>query len=184
EEKYLSSEKGQVYIASAMYRALKEYKIALEGKTSDQYKAASKLLVKKIDSIQQSEQKTTFVPTANSNKKTESLKKNKSSSLDVPDNNETYPANSEPQNTTSKIIYRVQLASLSSKVDLNNKTWSTIDGVECLKVGDSYKCLVGKYYSLDLAAKSQKYWRNNGFEGAFVVVFNNGKKINVSEVND
>ncbi len=164
-----------------MYRALKEYKIAIEEKTSDQYKAASKLLIKNIDSIQNSEVKITSVSGAKANKYTESLKENEPPALDVPDINKMYPANSDHHNITPKIVYRVQLASLSSEVDLNNKKWSVVEGVECLKVGNSYKCLVGKYNSLEQAVQSQKHWRKNGFKGAFVVVFKNGRKVNVSE---
>ncbi|MCH2023803.1 MAG: N-acetylmuramoyl-L-alanine amidase [Saprospiraceae bacterium] len=185
EENYLNSEKGQVYIASAMYRALKEYTNILAEKTSDQYKAASKLRVKNLDSLQNSEEKTKNVTGAKSPINTELPKTNKPIlSFDEADSPKSYPANSDTQNTAPKIVYRVQLASLSSKADLSNKKWSGVDGLESVKVGNLYKCLVGKYNSIDRAIQSQKYWRRNGFQGAFIVVFKNGKKVAFSEVND
>lgn len=135
EEAYLSTDKGQVYIASAIYRAFKDYKNAMDkgGVTAKQ----------------------SFSKTPSSTKSTTT--------------------------TSSKVIFRVQLASSPKLIDTNTDRWKKIAGLERFKISGVYKYFSGSYGSLSQAVNQQKIVRSQGFSDAFVVPFKNGVRISLSE---
>lgn len=193
EEAYLNSEKGQTYIASAMYRALKEYKTAVESNITPIYRKKSE--------YSYVPPKTSYKPKPQSNSKapyrkptapyTQPPKQLEPPIMHVPSIESMYPTTFTLTtkkvtitSSSSKALFRVQLASSPIKTNINIGLWKSIKGVECVKVGTTYKCLVGNYSNLFLAVKSQAYWRSNGFNDAFVVAFRNGKKISVEEARE
>ena len=198
EEQYLNSEKGQVYMASAMYRAIKNYKEAIQGQANFSYRPAPQ----KTARTTYVAPKTQNLPTNNGryqyigtekrvevNRKTTQSKHSTSSKrsntiVDMPSIESMYPSStqSETTNYSNKVVFRVQLASGSAQTDLTKGVWASIKGVELVKVGSAYKCLIGQHTSLKTAVEQQAYWRKNGFKDAFVVAFRNGKKVAMSEV--
>ncbi len=196
EESYLNSEKGQVYMASAMYRALKDYKNTIEGTPNSTYQAA------RTPASSQTRATYNYTPTTKkvipSNSKNQERKPTvaykptpkevEPEVMDVPSIESMYPTTLtknrtavSTQNSNSQVIFRVQLAASPSKINLKTGIWSSIKGLNCVKIGNSYKCLVGQHSALSAAVQSQTYWRNNGFKDAFVVAFRNGQKISVAE---
>jgi len=188
EEAYLNSEKGQTYIASAMYRAVKEYKTAVESNTIPNYR--------KTSTYSYVPPKTSYKPKPKSNSKaqyrkptapyTQPQKEIEPPTMEVPSIESMYPTTLTQKkvvtkSSSTKVLFRVQLASSPTKTNLNVGVWPSVKGVECLRVGTTYKCLVGNHNNLSSAVKSQTHWRANGFKDAFVVAFRNGKKISVAE---
>jgi N-acetylmuramoyl-L-alanine amidase len=173
EEKYLSSEKGQVYIASAMFRAVKDYILNVDSKTFPPVKEfTARGSNNSMDNSNLPVNKTNN-PFNKSDKEPDVLI--------VPELNEVYPASS-PE-VSDNITFRVQIASSNSPVNLKTSQWSRYENLECLKIGNAYKCLSEKYSNLNDAVYQQSYFRKNGFSDAFIVAFKNGKKIPLSEVN-
>ena len=80
-----------------------------------------------------------------------------------------------------KLFFRVQLAASIQKSNLKEGIWASVKGVECLKIGTSYKFLVGTYPTLNAAVEQQQHWRKNGFKDAFIVAFKNGQRISMTE---
>ena len=189
EEAYLNSERGQVYMASAMYRAFKEYKEDVQKRTNFNYQAVAGTGATTHTTT--SSKSYHMAPTTSSKqapavyrKPTPALPKVKQQQPQViegPSIEDMYPTNSTAKKSNQGVIFRVQLAASPSPTNLTTRPWNTMAGVECLKVGGSYKCLVGKHQRLSDAVQQQSYWRKNGFKDAFVVAFKNGQKISMAE---
>lgn len=210
EESYLNSEKGQVYTASAMYRAVKAYKAIVEQHTNYNYQmvkgtgnanlqSAALSVVPAQRTLSQTREKHQFVrkTVVPENKAlTKSTVENKGfiernrepSVKEMPSIEEIYPTSLQAISSLTpednhKIIFRVQLAASTQKSSLKEGFWASIKGVECLKIGTSYKFLIGTYTALNEAVKEQQYWRENGFKDAFIVAFKNGQKISMTEAS-
>jgi N-acetylmuramoyl-L-alanine amidase len=133
EEAYLNSEKGQVYIASAIYRAFKEYRSV-------------------IDKIP----------------------------YDDPSQNVPNITNSTPS-ANEKVIYKVQIASSPTKLNIKSSPWNKVTQLEEVYVAGAYKYVVGSHRSLSAAAKMQSYWRGKGFKDAFLVAFQGNQRISIAK---
>lgn len=211
EENYLNSEKGQVYTASAMYRAVKEYKSTVESNTNYNYrmvKGASRpnprptvtspvSTKKRLNTTIEEHQFTRKKVVSKHGELTEGnteTKIYKASNIEPPVKNmpsiaEMYPTSLQPISpltvngisNKSKVVFRVQLAASTQKSNSSEGIWASVEGVECLKIGTSYKFLVGKYSTLNIAVQQQEHWRKNGFKDAFIVAFRNGQKISMTE---
>lgn len=211
EEDYLNSEKGQVYTASAMYRAVKEYKSVVESNTNYNYrmvKGAAKSSPKLVTSPSVPLKKTfnstvekhrfvrkTVVPqngvlAKDSPTDFSQRQQNKEPVVkEMPSIEEMYPSSLQPipslavkeVDSNNKIIFRVQLAASINKGNVKEGLWASIEGVECLKVGASYKFLLGTHSTLNEAVQQQQHWRQNGFKDAFIVAFKNGQRISMTE---
>lgn len=140
DETFLKSVNGQIYMASAMFRAIKAYRKTLQTTKSGAWKAN----LATVKSKTKSEPK--LAP--------------------VPDN---------------KVVYRVQLASSLIRISTKDGIWKQVDAIECEKEEAAYKYLVGRHNTITMAAKRQVYWRAKGFKNAFVVAYQNGKKISLTE---
>ena len=79
------------------------------------------------------------------------------------------------------VNYKVQILSSSKKV---NKEYSDFNGllhVEEFIENNSYKYLVGKTSSLDLAKKNQDILEQAGFKGAFIVAFEGSERTTIKD---
>jgi N-acetylmuramoyl-L-alanine amidase len=104
EERYLSSTEGQEYIASAIYRAFKNYKTTIEEKSHF------------ITNIE-----TTII-----------------------------------QEDTSKILFKVQIASSKNSVQTNPDSFKGLKNVEEIKINDTYKYTVGSFTNYTDIVKYKK----------------------------
>ncbi|MBO7145856.1 MAG: N-acetylmuramoyl-L-alanine amidase [Salinivirgaceae bacterium] len=129
EEKYLMSESGQDYLASAIFRAIRDYLAALDAEEQE---------VKKIT---------------------------------VPD--------AEPVNDNS-LCYRLQVATTSAPVADPTEKFKGKPDIFEYKDGNKYKYMIGRFATLDEATKFKKSIGSE-FPDAFIVPFNNGKKISMNE---
>ena len=129
EEKYLITKEGQEYIASAIYRAFKNYKSTIEAKSH---------FVTKVDSIL--------------------IKKD-----------------------TSKILFRVQIASSRNSVSINPNSFKGLKNVEELKFDDIYKYTIGSFSEYSEIVNYKKTIKEV-YPGAFIIAIEkNGNLISVNE---
>lgn len=174
EAKYLNSDKGQVYLASAMYRAIKTYKKMLETGGlgfKNQFSARGQTQPSTTDYPKQPSK----IPSSSPKpipSDTNNSKLLTPSELTLPTVEQIYPSSSK-----SIVTYSVQLASSPSSFDLNKKPWALIRGLRCLKIGVSYKCLFGAFTQFSEAVEQQNRLRKEGFKDAFLIAFQEGKKI-------
>lgn len=200
EEYYLKSETGQVYMASAMYRAIKAYKEAIEGQTNFNYRpttaarAPSAYTVPKTNTLKTTDngqyqyignEKRVEVSSSKSIQSSTSTTKPSQAIVDMPSIESMYPSSTASNKVihkqSNRVVFRVQLASGSAQTDLTKGMWASVKGVELVKIGTVYKCLIGQHTTLRAAIQQQTYWRKNGFKDAFVVAFKNGKKVSMAE---
>lgn len=138
EEKFLNSEIGQDYIASAVYRAFKAYKNEIEDKLS-------------------------------SNENIEVINKD-----NTKDNTDKKPSK-------NNLIFKVQIATSSDKKSLSSDNFNGLKNVEVYEAGGLYRYTYGNEKTIEKANKLQLQVRANGFKDAFIVAFNNGKRISIGE---
>ncbi len=141
EEDYLQTAQGQEYMASAIYRAFKEYKTIVEGVDGN---AAPPIAVEPV-------------------KPTEPAEK------------------SPPVVTTSGVRFKVQVVTSSKRLDLRAKDFKGLEGVEEHKGAGLFKYTVGDEASLEGARVVQKRCKDKGFDGAFIVAFKDGERIDLQE---
>ena len=175
ESKYLNSEKGQVYTASAMYRAIKAYKKTLEAGGlgfKNQFSArgqANNPTTPTPSKERVSTPKLTTVDTVSNKITVSPAIPTETSSPAIED---MYPSSS-----SKAVSYSVQLASSPTAFDLKKLPWRALKGLRCIQIGTSYKCLYGAYTDFSAAIQQQNRLRKEGFKDAFLVAFQQGKKI-------
>ncbi len=153
EEKFLNSPINQDYMASAIYRAFKAYKHELEEKNHIHEKEI------KIEEKKE---------TSKVNEEDKNTKKNKSKKNEVVSSEEG-------------LIYKIQIATSSVKKELVASNFNGVENVEFYEAGGVFRYTVGSEKSISAANILQLKLREKGFEDAFIVAFNNGKRIALSE---
>jgi len=152
EEEFLASTQGQDYLSSAIYRAFKEYKNEIEGKDNNvKEKAVVKNAATKV---------------LVSKKKAE-LKKEKKKK--------------KSKTTVNVVVFKVQLATSSKKLELLSHNFKGIKNVEIYKAGGLYRYVVGQENNIADANSLQLHVRNKGYKDAFIIAFSDGKRISISQ---
>ncbi len=170
EEKFLMSEEGQDYIASAIFRAFREYKQFIESRSilnisdksdsSDldqlsfqQDNTADSDLLVNSDSVQE-----TFDSSSSSGKK----------------------ENSSKQNFSDDIEFKVQIAVSGKPIPLNSEFFKDINDVSEFKEHNYYKYAVGSKKTYNEIVEYSK-WVKNKFPDAFVIALKKGKIISMEQ---
>lgn len=157
EESFLRSEEGQTYMASAIYRAIKEYKRAYE-KENGVYDYRKEALEN-----YNNEAKTDVTPE------------------EKPAEKKPEEKNTKETSTTSNVIYRVQFYTSPSKLKLNDSRFKSLKDIIVYEHNGMYKYTSGAYNTFEQAEAHKKTVRGKGFGDAFTVVFNKGMRISTAE---
>ncbi len=156
EEKYLVSEMGQAHIASAIFRAFRDYKTYQDNLARQQLAAA------------------------NGNAQNPANRESLASSSTHP------APSSPIKNTSSSdegpvISFRVQFATTSIERPVDAPEFKGLEGISFYFHDGLYKYTVGNEKSLEEAAQIQQNLHQNGFTDAFVVAFKNNERIAPAE---
>lgn len=81
----------------------------------------------------------------------------------------------------SSIVFKVQLATSTTKLETAPYNFKGLKGVERFEIGKKYKYTVGKFASVDEAKIKQKEVRALGYETAFVIAYENGKRLDLQK---
>ncbi|MBN2746000.1 MAG: N-acetylmuramoyl-L-alanine amidase [Bacteroidales bacterium] len=156
EEKFLKSTQGQDYLASAIYRAFKQYKTEMEGSDGK---------------AEQSDLKSVDVENKKEDAKQESV--------------QAKQADADTIKTAAlvedEIVFGVQFTSSSEKKPASASSFQSLQDVWSYYQSGLYKYVSGKYDTIDDAVSHLKIVRSKGFSDAFVVAFVNGKRITPQE---
>ncbi len=152
EEDFLNSEKGQAYMASAIYRAFKEYK-----EEREQFRITP---AKEKPTLTEATPKSTLeeAPAKGSGKQ-----------------------NPSEQATTSEVYYTIQIVTSGMKKDLKPENFMGVEGVTYYEERGLYKYTVGRVTSIDAAEALRQKMKDSGFKDAFVVALADGKRIPLAE---
>lgn len=141
EEDFLQSEQGQDYMASAIYRAFKEYKAGIEG-------TDIAIDTVKVDSAKQ----------------------------DGP-----IPAPVPIKDEGSGVRFKVQLAVSRKPIKCEPKNFNGLEDVVEYEGGGLYKYVVGNERTPEGAARLKELCRQKGYDGAFIVAFKDGARIDLEK---
>jgi N-acetylmuramoyl-L-alanine amidase len=161
EEKFLTSTQGQDYLASAIYRAFKEYKKEVE--------SVSQSIVD--DSVNEDAK----VEEGKGNETQEELKKEKVEKKEV-------KIEKKGERTVLEgLVFKVQIATSTNKMELVPENFNGLEGIDYYEAGGLYRYTYGEEGNWAAANELQKKLKENGYEDSFVVAFHNGKRIAVGE---
>jgi N-acetylmuramoyl-L-alanine amidase len=145
EEDFLQGSRGQDLMASALFRAFKEYKALMEGVSSTPV-------------VQQEPERPVAAPAA------------------------TPAATPEvPVVIASGVRFKVQLATSSKRIQPTPANFNGLEGVEEHQGSGTFKYTLGNEATLEEARKVQKLCRDKGYDGAFIVAFKGGERIDLAE---
>jgi N-acetylmuramoyl-L-alanine amidase len=166
EEAFMASESGQAIIASAIFRAIREYKNEVEGIKSG-----------KEDSIIQPrvEEKKPQVTDASSVKIHAVTDTGQATN---PGNNATL------EKSSSGVCFRVQFASSATRKPLNSSDFKGMNEVREYFHDGLYKYTSGNETNRQDASRLLQSVRNSGFKDAFIVAFLNEQRISLTEADE
>lgn len=141
EEDFLQGDQGQDYMASAIYRAIKEYKATVEGVP--------------VDAVEPARPDCTLVANAGG-------------------------AVGDPKPLPA-VSFRVQIATSSKRIEAKPKNFKGLEGVVEHQGQGLFRYVVGDEPTLDDARKLQRTCKEKGFDGAFIVAFKDGARIDLQE---
>ena len=158
EERFLNSVKGQEYIASAIYRAFKDYKADVEGHAVDAQQGDNEVV-----SI------STSLEESIENEVIEEAK-----TVELP-NYETM------KSTAEGVEFKIQL--IVSRRDLNIPIYKQGDDISMEYVKeDLIRYLVGSYTAIEEAESMKELYRHKGFDDAFIVAYRGGERVDLITV--
>jgi N-acetylmuramoyl-L-alanine amidase len=164
EEDFLNSDNGKVYMASAIYRAFKQYKAEIEGveiSTPD----FEKNIPEVTDEAPIVEVKKDEKPTTKPDVKQENLVvKEKAKSENI-----------EP------VFYKIQIMASSNPIDLKPENFNGLEEVKSYEVEGLYKYTIGEVTDYKKAVSLQRTVRENAYPKAFITAFYNGERIGLSK---
>jgi len=150
EENFLHSDKGQDYMASALYRAFRDYKSEIEGVTF------SKEIIK-TEPIKE--------PTVETVLETSKEKKRKSKNTGLKGD--------------AGLNYRIQLSTNSQPVEIKPENFKGLKEVDEYISNGLYKYTTGRCTNYEMAKVLQAEIRSLGYEGAFIIAFNGNERLDL-----
>ncbi|MEQ9188411.1 MAG: N-acetylmuramoyl-L-alanine amidase [Cryomorphaceae bacterium] len=173
EEDFLNSENGKVYMASAIYRAFKQYKADVEG-----VEIGTPDFEKDLPSAEEIKAESEAVPTP------------KSTTNEVAQDPKEAKAQQKPAEevksagipaTAELVTYKIQLMASSQPLDLKPENFNGLENVERYQVDGLYKYTVGEVSDYKKAVSLQRTVRENAYPKAFITAFYKGERIGISK---
>lgn len=159
EERYLMSEEGQTYIASAIFRAFRDYKVTLERKSDALYASTEEMY------SNQTNPSNPESPTSTHNSDNTGHQEN---------------SQSGPAGETEKITFKVQVGSSRNEIPLDSGFFNGLEDIEVYESDGLYKYVVGGAATLDDIVAFRKII-SEVFPDAFIVAVRSGDLISLQE---
>ena len=169
EETFMVTDKGQEYIASAIFRAFKNFKQNVESPEQSVSQQYPKSYIPKPESTQARR----TVPDATQHKQVPppTKKVTASTTSDLP----------ALKPSANGISIRVQVASISKEVETSSPMFAGLTGVRMYKHNGMYKYTVGDETSMTAAERLLSEIKAKGFRDAFIVFFKHDNRITKDE---
>lgn len=174
EETFLTTEEGQSFMASAIYRAFKDYKTEYEKNGPNGL--TNTVMPAPVDEPSN----TTEIPKP-ADKPAPTPPKSNPKPADKPV--DTPPAKDKPSPTPpakDKAVFKIQFLASDTELPANTPDLKKVKKWEMVKEGVYYKYQAGPFDTYDEALKAQKEVRAH-FPQAFMVAYKNGVKISVQD---
>ncbi len=191
EEKFLLSEQGQDYLASAIYRAFRDYKQVIDSrsgmKPGNYVEVAAEPEVSPDTAVrpvaessgsQSAEAKGTVAATADNEPAPVTAVPQAAS--EVPLNPPVKEREATPASSADDIFFMVQIAAMPRDREMDKNQLKNIETVTKIEEGDRVKYAAGKFPVYDDAIKYRRTLVL-GFPDAFVIAVRNGKTMPLAE---
>lgn len=173
EEAYLMSELGQYEIAASIFRAICEYKMHRDN-VKIAVPSVSSLIPKNIlDKQKQLEENQKLAQI----KEEERLKAELAAKKEAEEKADAR----QQEKSSSETIYRVQFASMKSKLSTSDSRFAGLEDVWLYEFDGYWKYCAGLFATQKEASNYVQKVRSLGHKDAFVVVFHNGKRISFEQ---
>lgn len=171
EERFLASEDGQTYMASAIYRAFRDFKASYEGENG-------------AVAVKPQEEEKPAVTVEPKHEPEPQLKPEPEPQPQVVILPDTKP---EPQPTaqpTPKVSFKVQFATRDTQVPVTDKVFAKVPEVDVYFYNGAYRYTSGDFRTKQEAIDRQADLRNAGYGDAFVVAFIDGERATIKEAEN
>lgn len=162
EEKFLNSEKGQDYMASAIFRAIRDYKVKIEGIETFNEENKGTVGGRPINEIEKPKEVVDVKP------------EDTSAAINI--NDELVY-----EKIKNDVKFQVQIITSSKKLDKSSEEFMGIKKIDEYFSNDIYRYAVGSTQDFKEAKQMQKTLREQGFIGAFVIAVKDGQRINLND---
>jgi len=165
DENYLKTDNGQKKIAESILQAFASYKKEIE-----------KVETNFIASAPKKNSRNLISPVTKNNAPTKANKPVKKVTTEEP-----FPDTS-PSIKDGPVQFRVQLAASPREINMTGGKWeNTLYLVEVLREDGMYKYQARNFHSLEEASQAKQILQQRGFRDAFVVAYQQGTRIKMSE---
>lgn len=183
EEKFLMSEDGKAYMASAIYRAFREYKLQYDRENSaapDIPEEWKEILAPDAAKAQKNEKKKDSIRRAGSDEPTENTTQKTNPKADSIVKPASKPvAKPETASPPAAVVFKVQFSTAPAKIALTDKRFANIEKADVYFHNGLYKYTSGSFSSFREATRHQAKMRAAGYTDAFVVAFEKGVRIDI-----
>lgn len=163
EERFLASEKGQTYMASAIYRAFRDFKASYEGENS-------------VTAVEPKAEPQPEKPKVEPQPVEPKVEIPQEPKVETPVETPVV----EPA-AKSKVSFKVQFASRDTQVPVTDKAFAKVPEVGVYFYNGAYRYTSGDFRTKDEATNRQAEVRKLGFDDAFVVAFIDGERATIKE---
>ena len=167
EERFLASEAGQIYMASAIYRAFRDFKMSFEGENSSSTVTVpeEKQPKEEVKPVEEEKPAVEEKPVA-----------------EVKPVEEVKPVVEEKPSTV--VSFKVQFATRDTQVPVSDKAFAKVPEVGVYFYNGAYRYTSGDFKTKDEATARQAEIRKLGFSDAFVIAFINGERATIKEAEN
>lgn len=182
EEEFLMSEQGQIYMASALFRAFRDYKKAYEIENA----IPPDLLEDEIEFLSSSspaevladaERAAGIINRNQAEKASEKPQVKLEESLANPNNPQQNAAPDKP-------VFKVQFATNRNNIPLSDKRFLRIRNAEVYFHDGLYKYTSGSFSTIEAALDHRTQLKRQGYTDAFVVAFYKGERITMNHARE
>ena len=160
EERFLASENGQTYMASAIYRAFRDFKASYEGENHP------------VQTETPAEPKEEPIVVPVTTPVTEAVEQPEVKPVEQP---------VEKPVEKTRVSFKVQFATRDTQVPVTDKAFEKVPEVDVYFYNGAYRYTSGDFRSKQGAIERQAEVRKLGFSDAFVVAFINGERATIKE---
>lgn len=179
EEDYLNSEEGQDYIASAIFRAFRDYKHHIESNIFSTVVAQNEKVKPEEEEILVSDTVVLFNDTTAENIQ-ESVIETEAliSSSDIQTLN--FEEDTTNKTTDTNVIFKVQIVSSTNQLPPDNSVFKEFNDVDIIKTDSTFKYLVGSKSTYSEVLEYSK-WVKSRYPDAFIIAVRNGEIIPLAD---
>lgn len=193
EEAFMMSEEGKTYLASAIYRAFRDYKLQFERENATSVvtremreEAVRAENAGTLPAGPRDAANSTGTPARSSSGSASGIAPGKNNSQNATASKAETSRPASPTRNTSQnnnVVYKVQFATFPQDIPLSDKRFKNIESAEKYFHNGLYKYTSGNFTSYREAVNHQNRMRRNGYSDAFVVAFLNGQRIAITDAH-